>query len=284
MRQRAAPDRFDYLVIGHITRDIKPDGGFEPGGTAAYAARTAGALGLHAGVITSAQDDPMLFEPLAGIEVLRIPSPATTTFDNRYSPQGRAQVVQAVAALLTPDLIPPRWRQAGLVHLGPVAGECSPALASLFPTAFLGLTPQGWMRRWDDAGLVRPGPWEGADPLLARADAVVVSEEDVQGDLALARRWAAQTRVLAVTRGRAGCTVFAGGMARDLPGWEVEEVDPTGAGDVFAAVLFARLRAGDTPWAAARAANCLAARSVTRRGIEGTPTPEEITRCLVGPH
>ena len=37
--------RLDYLIVGHVTQDRMPEGGFTVGGTAAYAARTAKALG-----------------------------------------------------------------------------------------------------------------------------------------------------------------------------------------------------------------------------------------------
>jgi sugar/nucleoside kinase (ribokinase family) len=269
----------DYLVIGHVTRDRAPEGRFTVGGTVTYAARTAQALGCRVGVITSAGEGLDLAEALPDVETLRVPASATTTFDNRYSPTGRVQTIHAVAAPLTPEVVPPTWRMARVVHLGPVARECDPALADLFPNTFVGLTPQGWMRRWDSTGRVRRAPWENADALLPRADAVVLSEEDVGGDETLVARWATHTRALALTRGAAGCTVYAASVRQELPAPRVIEVDPTGAGDVFAAVFFTRLQQGDDPWKAARLANCIAALSVTRPGLSGTPTPEEVARC-----
>ncbi len=161
-----------------------------------------------------------------------------------------------------------------------MARECDPALVDLFQADFVGLTPQGWMRRWDEEGRVTPGPWEEANVLLPRASAVVLSEEDIGGDEALAARWAARIRLLVVTRGAQGCTLYLGGQAHHLPAFPASEVDPTGAGDIFAAVFFVRLWLGDTPLRAARLANCIAAASVTRPGLSGTPTPTDIARCL----
>jgi len=267
----------DYLVIGHVTRDQTADG-WRTGGTAAYAARTAWAMGLRVGVLTSAADD--VSKALAGIAVVCLPAAATTTFDNRYTDAGREQVVRALAAPLTAAAVPLPWRTARLVHLGPVANECDPALVDLFPGAFIGLTPQGWMRAWDEQGRVRRAPWEQAGRLLARADAVVLSEEDVAGDKALIARWAASTRVLAVTRAARGCSVYWQGTAQDVAAFAATEVDPTGAGDVFAAVFFARLAEGDEPPAAARLANCVAAVSVGRVGLAAAPTPAEVACCL----
>jgi sugar/nucleoside kinase (ribokinase family) len=61
----------------------------------------------------------------------------------------------------------------------------------------------------------------------------------------------------------------------------VDEVDPTGAGDVFAAAFFSRLFTTRDPWESARFATLLSAHSVTRPGLDGIPTPEEINACLV---
>lgn len=276
---------WDYLVVGHVTLDRLLDGSLTPGGTAAYAARTARALGLRTAVLTSTDESLDLNAILPDVTVYRIPAPRNTVFENRYTSDGRMQFLYARAAPLTPDTIRSAGfilRHVGILHLGPVAWECDPALADHIRADFLGLTPQGWMRRWDGTGRVTPGPWEEAEKWLPRADAVVLSEEDIGGDEALATRWAARTPVLAVTRGARGCSVYAEGRVWHLPAFPAWEVDPTGAGDVFAAVFFACLWQGDDPAQAARRANCVAAVSVTRPGLSGTPTPEEVARCLAG--
>ena len=57
----------DYLVVGHITQDLTPDGP-RLGGTATYSALTARALGLQVGVVTSASEKTSMkaFEGIAG--------------------------------------------------------------------------------------------------------------------------------------------------------------------------------------------------------------------------
>ena len=273
----------DYLVVGHVTRDLV-DGAFTIGGTVSYAARTARALGCRVGVVTSASPDLDLSRVLDGTLIVRYPATTTTTFENIYTAKGRRQVLHGIAETLVPEMVPPHWRTAtsavgAIVHLGPVARECDPALVSAFGDAFVGLTPQGWMRRWDQDGRVSCCHWEEAEPLLARADAVVLSEEDVAGDESLVARYAAQTRLLVVTQGAAGCTVYTRGQARHFPAPAVHEADPTGAGDVFAAAFFVWLQRGGDPWTAARLANCVAAHSVTRVWLDSAPSPEEVARC-----
>jgi len=267
----------DYLVIGHATRDLV-SGTFIIGGTVSYAARTAQALGCRVGVVTSTGPDLDLGHVLDGVMVVRFPAAATTTFENVYTPKGRGQILHSIAETLTPAMVPLDWR-ATIIHVGPVARECAPALVDALGDSFVGVTPQGWMRRCDQAGRVSGSRWEGAEPWLARADGVVLSEEDVAGDESLIARYAAQTRVLVVTQGAAGCTVYAGGQSRRFPAPAADEVDPTGAGDVFAAAFFVWLQRSDDPWLAARFANHVAAGSVTRVGLAGTPDPEEIACC-----
>jgi sugar/nucleoside kinase (ribokinase family) len=277
--QNAPSDRLDYLVIGHITRDITTDGRRVLGGTASYAARTAQMLKKRVGVITSAESESG-WAALSDVEILRIPAAATTTFKNQYGPSGREQAVLSVASTLSPREVPNGWRETAVAHIGPVAQECDPALVRLFPTSFVGVTPQGWMRRWDDQGRVHRTAWEHAQAVLPHADAVVLSEEDIVGREDLIPFWAGMTPILVVTRGENGCTVYTGGATHDIPGLRVETLDPTGAGDIFAAALFVLLESGLQPVAAAHRANCIAAHSVTRAGLSGIPTSPEINRCL----
>jgi sugar/nucleoside kinase (ribokinase family) len=273
----------DYLVIGHATRDLRRDA-YRIGGTVAYAARTASALGCRVGVITSADAELDLDRVLPNVLVKNALSQATTTFENVTAAGVRRQTIHHIAKPLCPAMVPEGWQPA-IVHVGPVAQECDPAFASAFGTAFVGVTPQGWMRKWNEQGRVSHCRWSGMDDVLARADAVVLSLEDVAGNWGLVAEYAQQTRLLAVTLGSEGCTVFAEGQSRHFPLPVVDEVDSTGAGDIFAASFFfalerggARSGTGDS-WAAARFANCIAVRSVTRSGLSSTPTSAEVTRC-----
>jgi sugar/nucleoside kinase (ribokinase family) len=57
---------------------------------------------------------------------------------------------------------------------------------------------------------------------------------------------------------------------------KVQEVDATGAGDIFATAFFVRLFKTRDPWEAARFATLVASRSVARVGLDGIPTQSEI--------
>jgi len=269
----------DYLVIGHIACDLTPAGP-RLGGTAAYAALTARALGLRVGVVTArGQEVPL--DALAGIPVVNSPVGHSTTFENIYTPAGRHQIVRYTAPDLRYEDIPPVWRDAPIVHVGPIAGEARSLADGKFPSSMLGLTPQGWLRAWDANGCVHTAAWPGALHALAKANAAVLSLEDVAGDEEQIEAMANACHVLAVTEGAAGARLYWNGDLRRFRALQVEEVDPTGAGDIFAAAFFWRFSVTHDPWVAAQFATHLASYSVARRGLAGIPLKQEIQSCLV---
>lgn len=117
--------------------------------------------------------------------------------------------------------------------------------------------------------------------MLERAGATVISIEDVGGDENRIEEMAASSRVLAVTEAQHGSRLYWNGDVRRFKAPEVAEVDATGAGDIFAASFFIRLFTTRDPWEAARFATQLAAISVTRPGLSGIPTPDEIQASMV---
>ena len=73
-------------------------------------------------------------------------------------------------------------------------------------------------------------------------------------------------RIIVITKGEQGCTVFTAEGSVDVAGFEVEEVDPTGAGDCFDAGFIAGILNGQSPEEAARLANACGAFAVSRKG------------------
>jgi sugar/nucleoside kinase (ribokinase family) len=269
----------DYLVIGHVAHDLTPEGP-RLGGTAAYSALTARALGLRVGVVTAAGEETSL-EALNGVQVVTFDSPQSTTFENIYTEHGRVQYLRAQATQIDLMSVPDVWRTASIIHLGPIANEVVSVLPRDFSPALFGITPQGWMRQRAEDGRVSRSEWQNAEPALQQADAVVMSREDVNGDDELIEYMAHQTRILVVTESNDGCVLHWHGDRRRFRAPVVHEVDATGAGDVFAAAFFFRLFKTHDPWEAARFATLIASRSVTRVGLNGIPTPQEIEESLM---
>jgi 1D-myo-inositol 3-kinase len=267
----------DFLAIGHVVRDIVP-GGWRLGGTVTHAAVQAQRLGLRAGVVTRSAADLGLEQLLPDIEVRRIPSETTTTFENRYERGRRIQHVWEQAPPIGAEHVPQEWRKARMVLLGPVLGEVPVGLGRLFSGSLLGYCPQGWLREVRPDGLVVRRAWAGAASLHG-GDVVVVSEEDVEGNDVALEMWAREVPVVVVTEGGRGARVHADGRWRHIDAFPGEEVDPTGAGDVFAAALVVSLGESGGVAVAARFAAAAASLSVGGAGATA-PTRDEIERVL----
>jgi sugar/nucleoside kinase (ribokinase family) len=116
--------------------------------------------------------------------------------------------------------------------------------------------------------------------VLARANAVVISEEDAANPQML-EHWASKSQTFVVTRAKNGCDVCcrgASGRYHSAAFTAQKVVDPTGAGDVFAAAYFWQLLQCSDPFEAADWANCVASFAVEERGPFGAPQLEAVTR------
>lgn len=285
-----APERpIDALIVGHITRDLLADGAWRPGGAAFYAGMAAIRLGLRVGVVTSAPADicAHVAEMLGDGALVAVTCETATTFENVYTPAGRVQYLRASAQPISLDAIPRAWRRCEMALLAPVARELSPTLAHGLAARVLGVAPQGWLRRWGEDGRVRPGQLDSdALATLQRLSALILSREDLTGpgadaaalataDETLAA-WARLVPLLAVTCGPDGADLWRAGAVERFPGYPARELDPTGAGDVFAATFLCSLAASGDPASAMDLANRVAALSVEGIGASAIPTPAQV--------
>ncbi len=264
----------EYLIIGHVTKDLVP-GGERRGGTAAYAGLTALAWGARTALVTSCSPACDL-SVLDGLLIQKVLSGRDTVFENRYQDGEREQWIRSVAENLGAVHIPTAWFAPSIVHLAPVAGEIKADLLDRFPHSLRCVTLQGWMRAPDSDGKVRRAVSPEAEQAARGAGAAVFSLDDVDRDAAAAERLAKLCPVTAVTDGAQGCRVFWKGEVQAFRAPPEPEIDPTGAGDIFAAAFFLRLRETGDAWEAARLATALASGSVTRTGLAGVPSREEI--------
>jgi sugar/nucleoside kinase (ribokinase family) len=277
----------EYVAVGHITQDVR-DGGLVFGGTVTYATVTARNLGHRAAILTAlgpaAQRTDGFASLYRDIAVCAVPSDDTTIFENRYTPAGRVQYLRSRARTLDPEALSLDVLRAPIVHLAPLTQEVPATLLAHLPAdSLVGVTPQGWMRQWDDRGLIAPARWATAEQVLARADALVFSEEDTGGDVALAQEYVSLARLAVITRGARGCTLYVrNARPLDMPAFPAHESEPTGAGDVFAAAFFLTLAATGDPEQAGRFANCVASFAVEAPGTEGIPTREQVEQRLRG--
>lgn len=269
-----------YLLVGHVTLDLLPAEPPRLGGTVIYAGLTVAACGWPVEVVTSVSEDAPTLPPALRFTV--VPTARMTTFRIEQGPEGRRLLLTARAEPLAAQAFRGEvWPE--VVHLAPVMGECGADWMEKFHgRTFLGATLQGWLRAPDAHGWVHYAPWTEAEKVLPYVNVAVLSREDVEGVesriLALARL----SRTLVVTDGPRGVTWYEdyGRRVSTVPVTPQVEVDATGAGDIFAAWLFMGLQQGLPMEAAIRRAAWFAGRSVTRRGLTGVSSVEDVAMYL----
>ena len=197
----------------------------------------------------------------------------------------------------------PYVARAHLLHFGSVTLAAEPSATATLHAAkvasenglFVSYDPNLRLNLWPSEEAAREGMLRG----WAYANLIKVSEEEItfltgiddleQAALSL---WHDNLKLLAVTQGSQGATVFTSSIAGYIPGFEVETVDTTGAGDAFMAGLLyslyphlGPLMMGQVPdevlAQAAQLANAAGALATTKRGaIPALPTLDEVQRLL----
>lgn len=260
-------------IVGNLSLDHVEGGPPRAGGAPFHAARALRVLGRPALVLVKCApgDRHLLLPPLAalGVPVAWIAGASTAEFSFRYDGDHR---------LMTVDALGDSWSAedvagvggARFVHVGPLA-------RSDFPAATLAELAQGRTVSYDGQGLVRPdrtGPLRldgDFDPEVLRNVSILkLAEEEARVVLGVEPDETALRSLgvpeVVVTLGSRGALVLADGRfervaARQLDG----EIDPTGAGDAFAAAYLDSRATGHAPAAAARQASALVAGLLARR-------------------
>ena len=177
-------------------------------------------------------------------------------------------------------MLPVGWLDAPLVHLAPLVDEVDYSIASHFPDATVLLTPQGYLRRWDADRRVHFKRWLDKD-VLSQVNIVIFSKADIVGAPELEYEFAQASEHVIVTDGIKGGIYYHNGQPTPYAPYPVEEVEPTGAGDVFAASLLASLlKVNHDMQSALKVAARLAAISVTRLGTRDTISADEVQQAL----
>jgi 1D-myo-inositol 3-kinase len=269
----------DFVAIGHVTLDRVGEA-TRPGGAALYAAVTAHRLGLSVGLLTSHAGDFPLDAVPPRIEVVTVDAPATTRFEHRYDAGLRHSLVTGRALPLGAADVPDDWLEAPLVLLAPVLDEVDPLIAAEFTEGAVGAAAQGWLRAVGPDGAVSPRAWESPRLLLEKIQTLFLSTEDVLGQEASVVEWLQHLPIGALTAGAQGALLFVNGDRYEVRPRPASEVDPTGAGDVFAATFLVEYHRTADPWQAAAAAACAGSLAVEGEGWAGVPDRAALADAL----
>ena len=75
---------------------------------------------------------------------------------------------------------------------------------------------------------------------LKDVDVVIMSDADIDGLESAVSNITKNVKILVMTEGVAGATVFYENKKLHFPAFPVKEIDPTGAGDIFATAFLVK--------------------------------------------
>lgn len=265
----------DFLAIGHVTEDYLGAAPPIPGGTALYSGLCAKNLGLEAGLVTSFAEDYSGRDRFEGLQVAYLPAKASSLFRHTFSEGRRVQYLISRARPIGMAHIPEKWQRAPIVHLGPVINEVLLAEMSFPKQSLVCLSIQGLLRQRDEQGKIVRREVNGLLD-FPPVDIITLSEEDIGGDEAQLAPIREKCRILIYTNGHQGARIFHQGERHFIPPLPTDEVDQTGAGDIFiTAFLYEYHRSGDL-LQAGHFASIAGSLAVEKLGIEAVPTARQI--------
>jgi len=250
----------DVVAFGEMLIDFEAAGG-APANVAAGLAR----LGVSSAFMGMVGDDPFgafLADALVGVGVdvstVRFSSEARTALafvSLREDGEREFLFYRSPSAdmLMRPeDVDSGAIRAARVFHFGSISLIADPSRASTLHAVrgareaglLVTYDPNLRLALWPDAEAARQGMRLG----LAEADVVKIGDEELafltgcNDPVAAARSiWTTRTRLIAITRGKAGCLWLTASAQGAVPGFAVVTVDATGAGDAFTAGLISGL-------------------------------------------
>jgi sugar/nucleoside kinase (ribokinase family) len=190
---------------------------------------------------------------LSGLK--RIKDASTTKFLLKYRKEERQLQLKSLAPPISPEDVSGSL-QAKAVHAAPIANELSQSVIDKLraSTDTLSLDPQGFVRRFDEQGNVKLGRWEGTR-ILRQIDVCKSSLSEIRKatgltslQLAVQKIHSRGPKIVIVTRGTKGSTLFADGRLHEIPACKPRVVrDFTGAGDAFIGAFLAEYVHGKEP-------------------------------------
>ena len=172
------------------------------------------------------------------------------------------------------------WSETEIAYLCPIADEIDPSCVHSFNRALIGVTPQGWMRRWGRNSKVCSKPWKSAPAVLPHVDVLILSDVDLAVYPDELEKYIELTRIVVLTKGKYGATLYENGRTLESAPYLANEVDPTGAGDVFAAAFLIKYYETRLPREALNFAHCAASLAVEGKHTTSIPTLNSIDNRL----
>lgn len=221
--------------------------------------------------------------------VKRHPTLPTGTAHVGYNPDGSRDFVFHIAGSAAEDIRPEDVEHllfdADALHISgaTLGSEALRATAlTAIETAKKSRTPLSFDPNLRQELMTDPEAFKAIKTAIGAAAWLFPSEDDLRAlapntaPLEIASNWSESGKTVVMTQGAAGASLFAAGQRQYIPAPSVTEIDPTGAGDAFAATFVASLLTGIDEKAALALAVKAGANAVTKLGpMEGNSHPEK---------
>lgn len=202
--------------------------------------------------------------------------------------------------LYTPDEVDfDPIRKAKIFHFGSISLISEPSRSATLAAidaaqaagCLLSYDPNLRLALWPSSEEAREGMlsvWEQADVIKVSDEELVFLTGLDDYAQAVAQLWHDRLRLLVVTLGKQGCRYYTPECQGAIPGFKVDTVDTTGAGDGFVAGLLKGVLAHPEDWQVelvlrqiCQYANAVGALTTTVRGaIPALPTAEKVSQFL----
>jgi len=262
---------FDLVTVGHLAIDriLLPQTSTPEstlGGPPTYVSLAARKLDANVSLISRVGEhfpqEYVMWLKSNGVDLSglkRVRDASTTRYLLKYGKEGRQLQLKSQAPPISPEDVPSSLR-AKAVHAAPIANELSQSVIDKLRalTDTLSLDPQGFVRRFDEQGNVKLGRWKETE-IFRQIDVYKSSFSEIKAvtgltdlQLAVQKIRGYGPRIVMVTRGMKGSTLFFNGELYEIPACKPRVVkDLTGAGDAFiGAFLAEHVQGKDLAWCA----------------------------------
>lgn len=218
-----------------------------------------------------------------GIESAITPSEETGGFSLIYYDDHGNRTLDLIGRAASIESLEADWyRDSEAVLIGPILGEVSFDMIAEISGKYDGLffcDPQGLIRRADQQGRIYHEKIDGIESALGHFD--VVKPNEVEAEVLtgidcrdnpfeaarIIKSWG--PRIVIVTLAELGSVIFDGNEFIEIPPFEVDAIDPTGAGDTYmAGFTFEYLKTGGDLRQAGCFASCTSSIMIENVGPE----------------